>query len=756
MAPLTIFFLLFFYLKNSIVTAVFADEAYTVDWQIQNIGTYNCVLENSLDDILVILSELDSKTLLAYVNETDGSLISRNLLDYKVSDAMMIPNSANFVLQNDKTGKLETYESLHGYPVQNFTIDLTDFKPSCKPNLENIKRSNELIQVIDPESKLTLFHAILPATVKDIVLLSTNYVSSLKVFSLLDNSSYVFQSYNNGELVNEWTRNELWNEINAHTVVEIADKSMENVLDEMIIENNTSNPILAYFTRLTMNWKRFLQLMERNGYNPGRVLTDILSLNNNEEFDSKFIENQNLKFGFSKYLIVATEANELIALDIVHNGKKVWSLKTKLTNIKFLDFVPTTDKLVVVAEDGSFEKYDLSNRNNPKFLTSGRVAVNDVISFKRVTDKGLENDYYLVKSKDGKKATINLGGQDKNINNSDTIYVTDHDKHGVTGYVMNSENGELIHTWSFELLPNQEIINFVEKDISTKPVSIANVLGNRDVSYKYLYPNLAALIITNKDTGEIYINVIDTLTGQLLVNEKQEDKPDFNLPINLIFGEHWIIYSYFSSEPVPETKIAVIELYESLIPNQRLSNPESAGNALLGANLPEIVSKSFLFPEIIKTMTLSKTKFGISVDAIIMELESGQITFIPKFVLNARRKEEKDMTDSDKKEFMASPYVAAIPINDHFVITHFRNLLMGEGSKIISLPTNLESTSIICDIGNDIFCTRISPSGQFDVMRPNFEKGKLLVTMIVMLLLCYFIRPFVITKKLKAMWLVKE
>lgn len=154
-------------------------------------------------------------------------------------------------------------------------------------------------------------------------------------------------------------------------------------------------------------------------------------------------------------------------------------------------------------------------------------------------------------------------------------------------------------------------------------------------------------------------------------------------------------------------------------------------------------------------MSISKTTDDITTKAIVMELENGQITYIPKLLLNARGKPAEEMAKDKKKEFMATPYTPVIPINDNFIITHFRNLLPGSDSQLISIPTNLESTSIICDLGLDVFCTRITPSGQFDLMSPTFEKGKLLITIFVLLVITYFIRPSVSNKKLKSQWLIK-
>ena len=114
------------------------------------------------------------------------------------------------------------------------------------------------------------------------------------------------------------------------------------------------------------------------------------------------------------------------------------------------------------------------------------------------------------------------------------------------------------------------------------------------------------------------------------------------------------------------------------------------------------------------------------------------------------------MSADDKKEFMAVPYISAIPINDNAIITHKRRLLPTAKSQLASIPTELESTSIVCNLGHDLFCTRVSPSSQFDKLSPSFEKGKLVSTVFGLLLVCFFLRPSVDSKKLKTRWMVKD
>ena len=114
------------------------------------------------------------------------------------------------------------------------------------------------------------------------------------------------------------------------------------------------------------------------------------------------------------------------------------------------------------------------------------------------------------------------------------------------------------------------------------------------------------------------------------------------------------------------------------------------------------------------------------------------------------------MTEDDKKEFMTSPYVPTVPINGMLVITHVRDLVFGKSSKLGSISTNLESTFIVCDVVHDIFCSRIMSSGSFDVLNQNFETGKLVVSILLCFVLYLFLRPQVIKRRIKNLWLVHE
>ncbi|MCG4627912.1 hypothetical protein L0N15_17730, partial [Anaerostipes hadrus] len=74
------------------------------------------------------------------------------------------------------------------------------------------------------------------------------------------------------------------------------------------------------------------------------------------------------------------------------------------------------------------------------------------------------------------------------------------------------------------------------------------------VLYKYLYPNLAAYLIANEEHHTITFNLIDTITGEILITQEHKDSPDFRVPMDIVFGEYWVVYSYFCSGTGSELK----------------------------------------------------------------------------------------------------------------------------------------------------------------------------------------------------------
>lgn len=731
--------LLGFWLNLISVKAVFVEDAFQTDWHLENIGIYNCVLSAN-PDFLLVLSDYDSKSLLSFINATDGHLMFRQVLDVEVSGAMMTPDRDHILLQQINN-ELFAYDSSSGLPTEDFDLSTVEFRSTCKPDLLNIKLSDGSLQVIDAETQLMVFEVDLPSKFESIAFLETDYASTLRMLVHTTEDEYIFQSIRNNAVETSWTKDESTHDILAHTFIDLTDESLEVLSEELLKESSFPNAWEAYVFRVKTNWHRLSENFRESGYSVGKLLTRALKLDS-----TSLAASQDTNFGGIKFLVVATKYGVVQAFD-VKDGQKVWRFDSGFSGAKkvmSMNYKSDSHELLLFADDGSYSSYSFTGRDTPVLMYEGNLGKGNVKSLSL-----LDTNHVFVQFLNGEDRLIPLNDEAE----SSKTFITSHDARGVYGHFADVD-GSLKDTWNIIIPKSEQLLAFAGKK-EAPIVTLGQTLGNRTVLYKYLYPNLASYITVNSETFTMYVNLIDTLSGELLFTQAHDDKIDVNQPINMVFGEYWFIYSYFSAEPIPEQKIVTVELYESLESDKRISSELEPRNPLKSNHKPAVISKAYFFPEIIKSMTLSETIFGITSKTIVIELENGQITYLSKDVLSARRVEESKMTADDKKAFMAMPYISIIPLNDNFIVTHSRNLLMGGHSELVSSATKLESTSVVCAVGHDIFCTKIYPSGQFDIMSPGFEKIKLVGTIIVLIVICYFIRPSVEAAKLKKAWLVR-
>ncbi|CAI4056413.1 Emc1p SKDI_03G0270 [Saccharomyces kudriavzevii IFO 1802] len=745
------------FLSTSCVQAVFSEDAFVIDWQLANLGPWEKIIPDARDRnrVLIVSNSTETSSLVSSFNISSGQILFRNVLPFAVDDIQLDSNDHNIlVCVNSSSQKWQKFD-LHDWFLLDEGVSnvpaTTILPPLSYPNDQVIIKGDGL-HVLDKTSGLAQWKLELPQGFDKVEYFQ--YEDPLTLVLNVNHTQYIGFSVNGTELIPVWQREESLTNVVDYAVLDVFDSRDVELNEDMKAEVFSDSLWDAYWLRLTTNGNRLLNLLKDNHFSPGRIFTKVLGL------DSKDTTASDLKFGFAKILIVLTNDGFIGGLDMINKGQLVWKLDLQIDQaIKMFWTDENHNELVVFSHDGHYLTIGLTN-NLPIIKSRSSLPVKkNVYSVIKLEEHQYQ---YLIKFDNANHLLFTLDprkGMSASFpflfHSGSRMFITEHDSDGIYGYII--ENDLIKDTWQRIVTPKEKIVAY-DKRGETNLNSLGITLGDKSVLYKYLYPNLAAYLVTNEELHTITFNLIDTITGEILVTQKHKDSPDFRLPTDIVFGEYWVVYSYFSSEPVPEQKLVVVELYESLIPDERLSNPSNlvCYNPLTGnVNKPQFLTKQFIFPEIIEKMTISKTTDDITTKAIVMELENGQITYIPKLFLNARGKPAEEMTNNDKKEFMATPYTPVIPINDNFVITHFRNLLPGANSKLISITTNLESTSIICDLGHDIFCTRITPSGQFDLMSPTFEKGKLLITIFILLVITYVIRPSVSSKKLKEQWLIK-
>lgn len=726
--------------------AIYADEAYITDFQVQSVGKdYSCVVNSADNANLLVISEWNGKSLLSFLDKEDGIIIYREQLPFLVKDSM-VKEKTLYLLKEDNS--IDTFDAENGFKLET-NVEGVDFQSSCKPGLEGVKANKNQLSVIDSSSKLAIFNIDMNGSEYDVKYLNTDHATNFEALVHFDNDTYVFYNYVNDTIILQWSRDESISDVVDQIIMDIPDESLEPARHEIETELEIPELWKAYVFRVTTNVNRLRSYLERFNYNPGKVMTNLLGMDEDDQEQTN-IEAQNMRFGYSKQLFVVTRNGVLASLDMLKKGSINWSIPTGLVNVVKMEWIEDKHELIVFSSNGNYKIYSIDINLQATESNSGSIR-SGVKSIEKLNLEGYSYAFYV---KHDKENSVEFLNGEKWSNNNEDVFITDHSETFIGGQKL-GKNGKLEKTWNHAVSDDEKIVAFSARN-SKRTVTLGNVLGSRDVLYKYLYPNLAAFAVFDKSTKGLFINLVDTVTGQILHTQQHEEKIDAHFPINIVFGEYWYVYSYFSTEPIAEQRIAVVELYESLTPNVKFSNETELIEPLDGVHKPAVISKSFFFPEIISNLALSETKYDITTKAIILILENGQVTYVPKFVLNARRLVEEDMSDDDKKEFMASPYVPGIPLNDHFVLSHYRDLFLGPSPKIISSPTNLESTSLLCVSGLDIFCSRIMPSGQFDVMSPGFEKGKLLATILLLLVTCLVLGPYGATRKLKMLWTVRE
>lgn len=72
--------------------------------------------------------------------------------------------------------------------------------------------------------------------------------------------------------------------------------------------------------------------------------------------------------------------------------------------------------------------------------------------------------------------------------------------------------------------------------------------------------------------------------------------------------------------------------------------------------------------------------------------------------------------------------------------------------KIVSSPALLESTSLVLAYGQDLFFTRVSPSGTFDLLSKSFNKFQLVLIILGLSVAIVFVRPIVKNRQLRQQW----
>ncbi|XP_028266310.1 ER membrane protein complex subunit 1 isoform X1 [Parambassis ranga] len=257
----------------------------------------------------------------------------------------------------------------------------------------------------------------------------------------------------------------------------------------------------------------------------------------------------------------------------------------------------------------------------------------------------------------------------------------------------------------------QRIVSVKGKRANEHVHSQGRVMGDRSVLYKYLNPNLLAVVTESTDThlerSFVGILLIDGVTGRIIHEAVQRKARG---PVHVVHSENWVVYEYWSTKS-RRNEFSVIELYEGM----ELYN-STVFSSLDRPHAPQVLQQSYIFPSSISTLEATLTEKGITSRHLLIGLPSGGILSLPKMFLDPRRPE---IVSEQSREENLIPYAPELLIRTEWFINYNQTISRVRG--IYTAPSGLESTCLVVAYGLDIYQTRVYPSKQFDVLKDDYD-----------------------------------
>ncbi|KAI4146334.1 MAG: hypothetical protein LQ341_002118 [Variospora aurantia] len=471
-------------------------------------------------------------------------------------------------------------------------------------------------------------------------------------------------------------------------------------------------------------------------------------------------------FGFHKILILATDSGRVFALDAGSNGKILWSTQVSLIGkgpLWEVESIQVDSDIALIRDFGGLE---LQVRVTDGIILDNQLSTAEVDLKKTITVPDMSGSALTIKV----KADGTVAVPQRRHSGLEMMIVTRDDNMAIRGWTL--ATSEPVLAWAFLPRPNERVISIAARPLSDPVASIGKALGDRNVLYKFLSPNLLIIGAVKVDTSSASFYILDSISGRVL-RTLTHPGVDITQPINCVLSENWFAYTVFSNltERVAQNgavtqaatkgyQIVVSELYESTLANDRnpldpASSPPNlhprAVDASVHDNGPHMVSQTYLVPAAVSFMTVTSTSQGITPRSLLCVVPSLNSVFaIPRAYIDPRRPTERDATSMEAEEGLFR-HEAALEFDPKWALNHMREV---QGVQtVITSPSLLESTSLVFAFGNlDLFGTRIAPIGGFDMLGKGFNKIQLIGTVVALAIGTGVLAPLVRKKQTDSRW----
>lgn len=96
------------------------------------------------------------------------------------------------------------------------------------------------------------------------------------------------------------------------------------------------------------------------------------------------------------------------------------------------------------------------------------------------------------------------------------------------------------------------------------------------------------------------------------------------------------------------------------------------------------------------------------------------------------------------------PYIPELPVATENILNYNQSVFRISGIKTCS--SGLESTSLVLAYGLDVFYTRATPSGTFDILKDDFDHVFISVVITALILASFISKRLARDKDLKQAW----
>ncbi|XP_066599406.1 ER membrane protein complex subunit 1 isoform X2 [Prorops nasuta] len=466
------------------------------------------------------------------------------------------------------------------------------------------------------------------------------------------------------------------------------------------------------------------------------------------------------KFGLHKMIVVVTSAGKLYGIE-TRKGEIIW--QTRIQNIR--GFANNPHSVVLYVQRGSRH---FPNPPQCALLVEDKNTEEGVVyTFNPITGQALDGlmklGYRIKQSMllhlytdDFLRIILILDARDKvhvfpknstaiaaTVGKNTYFFIVDRTTGTLSGLSLSYSTSQTLvahKVWELVLSPkNQRITQVVAKNPIERVHSQGRVLSDRSVLYKYINPNLVAIVtegVGNSLKNTLNLYLLDVVSGNMIfsINHKR-----IRGPIHIVHSENWIVYSYFNDKN-RRTEIATLELYEG-----KVQSNTTVFSSLVTTKLPIVERQAFIFPASVERMQETITEKGITSKHILVALANGGILELPWIMLDPRRP-----INPEVREEGVIPYMPEIPIHTESIVNY--NQSLSRVSGIHTSPSGLESTCLVFVHGLDLFYTRVAPSKTFDVLKEDFDYYLIVIVLAALLISSYITKKLASQKAQKQAW----